>query len=64
MKDKVSLPVKNLKLKTKKAEVVTEVKQTPIPIQTLEMDQSFQYMMTLKHNQKREQYQAMMSNAF
>jgi hypothetical protein len=62
--NKISLPVKHLKLKTKKAEVVTEVKPTPIPIQTLEMDQSFHYKMTLRHNQKREQYQAMMSNAF
>jgi hypothetical protein len=64
LKDKVSLPVKNLKLKTKKAEVVSEVKQTPIPIQTPEMDQSFHYKMSLRLNQKREKYQAMMSNAF
>ncbi len=39
LKDKASLPVKHLKLKTKKAEVVTEVKPTPIPIQTPEMEQ-------------------------
>jgi hypothetical protein len=64
LKDKASLPVKHIKLKTKKAVVVNEVKQTSIPVQTPEMDQSFQHRMTMRYNQKKEQYQAMMSNAF
>ena len=73
LKEQTSLPVKSLKLKraTKSYTAPAEKEATPetpqpqrLPPQTPEMDQSFQYKMKQRLQQKEAKYQSMMSNAF
>ena len=72
LKNKASLPVKKGKLKRSKpmSREVAEsaAKATPstpaLPPQTPQMDQSFQYKMRERTQQKEAKYQVMMSNAF
>ncbi len=64
LKSQTSLPVENLKLKSKKKEATTESKQVVFPIQTVEMDQSLEYKMALQSAHRKDKYQVMMSNAF
>jgi hypothetical protein len=68
LKERTSLPVKNLKLKRSKPFKLEDAEKVatpqPLPPQTLEMDQSFHYKMKQKNQQREEKYQIMMSNAF
>ena len=72
LKNKASLPVKKGKLKRSKPmnrEVAEgEAKAPPstpaLPIQTPQMDQSFQYKMRERTQQKEAKYKVMISNAF
>ena len=72
LKNKASLPVKKGKLKRSKPmsrevaeDAATATPSTPaLPPQTPQMDQSFQYKMRERTQQKEAKYQVMMSNAF
>ena len=72
LKNKASLPVKKGKLKRSKPmsrevaeDAATATPSTPaLPLQTPQMDQSFQYKMRERTQQKEAKYQVMMSNAF
>ncbi len=68
LKNTASLPVKKGKLNRSKPitkEVVEgEAKAPALPPQTPQMDQSFQYQMRERIQQKEAKYQVMMSNAF
>jgi hypothetical protein len=64
LKTQINLGVKNLKLKKTGKVVVQEFRQAVIPLQTPEMDQSFNYQRAQRISRQSAKYEAMMSNAF